>query len=109
MRLPFAEQAVVSDTKITGYLLNDEHSRGRTKAVFFRSLGFHRDRAQEFRAAVLALAATCDVTERPSRFGRKYAGVGLIRATDGRQVRILSVWLLLGGVPPPALVTAYPA
>ena len=43
MKLPNYKNAVVSQTKITGYLLSIKHRDGRSKAEFFTQLGFSYD------------------------------------------------------------------
>jgi lysophospholipid acyltransferase (LPLAT)-like uncharacterized protein len=40
LKLPNYENAVISETKITGYLLSTKHRDGRSKAEFFTRLGF---------------------------------------------------------------------
>ena|SRR5437867_10843013 len=40
MKLPNFDKAVVSEEKITGYLLNPLHADGAAKARFFAALGF---------------------------------------------------------------------
>ena len=109
MKLPFADQAVVSETKLVDYLLNPDHPRGRGKARFFVALGFRRERPEILREALLRLAATAEMTETSGMFGRKFVGVGEIDTPGGLTARVVSVWMLPDGVPPPQLVTAYPA
>lgn len=104
MKLPFADQAVVPDAKILEYL----HPTGRDKAVFFALLGFRRDQPEVFRLALVGLAATIDVVEVVSKFELKYVGTGELRGPLGGRVRVLTVWMLRDGQPPPILVTAYP-
>jgi hypothetical protein len=40
MKLPNSLRATVSRTKVLGYLLDDSHPRGKSKAAFFRRHGF---------------------------------------------------------------------
>ena len=109
MQLPYADRAVVPVRKITEYLLNEAHPQGRTKAAFFQRLGFRREQPDQLQRALLQLAQTSDMTETAFAFGRKYAGVGVITAPNGRRVRLVTVWVLRANQPPPVLVTAYPA
>jgi hypothetical protein len=108
MSLPFADQAIVSQAKLVDYLLNPNHPRGRGKAQFFLGLGFRRDHPELLRQALLRVAATAEMTETRGMFGRKFVGTGELETPGGRTVRILTVWMLADGVPPPQLVTAYP-
>ena len=38
MQLPHLDEAHVSESKISGYLLADDHASGRSKALFFNNL-----------------------------------------------------------------------
>jgi hypothetical protein len=109
MRLPYADQATVPEGKLVDYLLNVDHPAGQAKARFFLMLGFRREQPEPLRAALLGLAATAEMTETTTVFGRKFVGFGEIRTPSGRVVEIVTVWFLSGGQPPPRLVTAYPA
>jgi hypothetical protein len=109
MRLPYAELAVLPFEKVTGYLLNDAHPEGRSKAAFFQRVGFRTDEPHILRRALLDLAPVVDVEEIVFTFGRKYIGVGIIRTPSGREVAVVTVWVLRRGQPPPYFVTAYPA
>ena len=40
MKLPRAEQAYIPSTKLSGYLLSETHSVGKSKAKLLRSVGF---------------------------------------------------------------------
>lgn len=108
-RLPHAEQAMIEERKIVDYLLNPSHPQGQAKARFFERLGFDRERPEHLRAALSQLAVTSKVVERESPYGRKFIGVGTIRSPSGRSARVTTVWIMLGGLPPPILVTAYPS
>jgi hypothetical protein len=95
--------------KVTEYLLNEAHPQGRAKAAFLRRLGFRREQPDPLRRALLQLARTSDMTETTFEFGGKYAGVGVLNAPNGQEVRVLTVWVLHANQPPPILVTAKPA
>jgi hypothetical protein len=109
VKLPFADQATVSERKISEYLLNADHPRGRGKARFFLRLGFSRDQPHVLGEALMRLAATAEMDETTSIFGRKFVGTGQLETPGGRTVRVVTVWMLADGAPPPRLVTAYPA
>ena len=95
--------------KITGYLLNDAHPEGSGKAAFFRHFGFRADQPDVLQAALLGLARTIEVQESTFPHGLKYVGVGVLTCPNGRRARILTVWVMRLGHPPPYFVTAYPA
>jgi hypothetical protein len=108
MRLPFVDQASVSQTKLVEYLLNPDHPRGRGKAQFFLRLGFRREQPDILRQALLRLAATAEMAETKGMFGRKFVGAGELETPGGRTVHVVTVWMLADGAPPPQLVTAFP-
>ena len=84
MRLPNAENAIVEDSKITEYLLCDEHEDGRGKAEFFKSFGFSLDTPDVLKQALLDLVRNTDVAfVQPSPHGMKYTVEGAIRAPGG--------------------------
>ena len=109
MKLPYGELAVVSDAKLVDYLLNPGHPQGRGKAAFFSGLGYRREQPEVLRRALLDLARTIEVSETTSVFGRKFSGQGEVQTPSGRTVRLITVWMLPDGQPPPQLVTAYPS
>ena len=109
VRLPFADQAIVEERKLTEYLLNPTHPQGHSKAVFFGRLGFNREHPDLLRQALLQIARTADMEESRSDSGTKYVGITTLKAPSGREGRVATVWILMAGVPPPILVTAYPA
>jgi hypothetical protein len=47
VKLPSYKNGVVSQTKITGYLLSIKHRDGRSKAEFFTQLGFSYDAKED--------------------------------------------------------------
>lgn len=109
MKLPYLEQAVVPEAKLTGYLLNPLHPKGRSKAAFLLHVGFTPERADELRRALLAAAGEVDMVEIVSPYGLKYTGAGVLRTPTGTDVAFRTMWVLLDNVPPPFFVTAYPA
>lgn len=108
MRLPHAEDAVVPEVKLTEYLLNENHPEGRSKARFLLQRGFSRAEPDTLREALLELARTSQMVERPFGYGIKYSGIGPLECPDGSRHGFVTVWVLIDGVPPPRLVTAYP-
>ena len=94
----------VDTRKVRDYLLAPDHPEGGSKASFFMSLGFDRDRPWELVAELRALGASEDAMGPvATQYGRKYVVDGAIR---GAPVR--TVWIVdstEGGV---RFVTAYP-
>jgi hypothetical protein len=109
VKLPFLEQAIVSDAKLVSYLLDPLHPKGRSKADFLLRAGFASERPDELRQALLAAAAGTEMEEIVFPYGLKYTGIGSLRTPRGVEVAVRTVWVLLNGMPPPLFVTAYPA
>ncbi len=108
MKLPHGNRAVVDEQKVREYLLSESHPVGRFKAAFFRGLGFGRENWQEFRDAILPLAADGDaVEEESSEYGQKYRIVGEIVGPNSA-AEVVTVWILRSGADRPSLVTVYP-
>ncbi|MFM8733699.1 MAG: DUF6883 domain-containing protein [Pirellulales bacterium] len=108
MPIPNVTAANVAAQKVRDYLLNPEHPDGGSKAAWFHSLGYARDRWQELASDLLALAATCEqfATVR-TPFGVKYVVKGRIGRGSHCSASVLAVWIVEAGRPP-RLVTAYP-
>ena len=108
MSIPNADQAIVTPEKVRDYLLNLEHPDGGSKAVWFHSLGYARDRWQELVDDLLAIARGCpEFDTETTRFGIKYKAAGEIGRPNHRPGNVLTVWIVEDD-DPPRLVTAYP-
>lgn len=110
MALPNAAQAYVEENKIRGYLLNDSHPQGRTKAVFFRAFGFTPAQWEELADALCAQGRQGSIVNTLSLPDSvQYAVEGDMVAPDGRTPRVRTVWETRPDDPRPRLITAYPA
>ncbi len=109
MRLPCAEEAIVTRKKIEHYLLCFDHPTGRFKAEFFSGYGFSVDSWNVLADALTRHATAHDVAELvDSAFGTKYIIEGSLDAPDGRRPFVRVVWFVERGETAPRLVTAYP-
>jgi hypothetical protein len=108
MPIPNATEATAATEKVRDSLLNPEHPDGGSKAAWFHSLGYARDRWHELAMDLLSLAATCEqfATVR-TPFGVKYVVKGRIGRGSRRSANVLVVWIVEADRPP-RLVTAYP-
>lgn len=107
--LPNADQAVVDDDKLRGYLLNVQHPLGGPKARFFIRFGFMSDEPESLRDALLQHGRQHEiagVVQRPH--GMVYLVEGPIGAPDGRAPWVRTAWMIRIGEEFPRLVTAYP-
>jgi len=109
LKLPNYENAVISETKITGYLLSTKHRDGRSKAEFFTRLGFSSGAWEELVKALLHHAAENEVAKiEDSPFGTRYIIEGVLSTPDRRGAVVRSVWFIETGEQIPRFVTAYP-
>jgi hypothetical protein len=110
MRLPGAETAVVPVEKLVGYLLSLSHPVGRSKAVFFRSLGYDETNADLLAVGLISIVADNEVIEtETTAFGTKYAVEGPLVTPGGVTTTLRTVWMIRTGEAAPRFVTAYPA
>jgi len=109
MRLPNAHIAVVDREKIDEYLLNLSHRYGASKARFFLGFGFQMDEWEVFAEALREHAQRHEIRiVRQTRWGPRYEIDGELKAPDGQQPRIRTVWQVDEGQIAPRLITAYP-
>lgn len=52
------DAAIIEETKLTGYLLNPSHERGRHKAAFFARFGYTSANWQDFGHTLIEHART---------------------------------------------------
>jgi hypothetical protein len=109
MKLPEHEQAVVSERKITGYLLSLSHRDGRSKAAFFMRFGFTLNDWPVLAAALRRHAAEHEVAAtETTAFGTNYVVEGPLLVPDGRSPHVRVVWFIATDERIPTLATAYP-
>lgn len=109
MKLPGVERAHIDPTQVRDYLLSVSHPIGRSKAAFFRRLGYTDTEWQrrEVDLRALAIAGQASPGE-VTRHGRKFLVRGTLRGPSGKQAAIVTVWILRTGEETVRLVTAYP-
>ena len=99
----------MTEAKIKGYLLNDAHPQGRSKARFFRAFGFTPERWEEMAAALCLQAAQGAITDTVTLpDSKQYAVEGELAAPDRRAPHVRTVWETRPDAPRPRLITAYP-
>lgn len=109
MKLPYAEHCYVAEAKITLYLLNLNHPKGGTKAVFFMAFGFIIEKWEVMVSALQQHAMNHEVVDvKQTPHCMSYSVDGEISSPDGRNPHIRSVWCIKHGETIPMLVTAYP-
>ena len=108
MQLPNLTGAVVAPEKVHDYLLTEEPEKGRGKPGFFVRFGFVREQWEVLADALREHAERHDATEQPDPWGTKYLITGEIESPDGRNLRILEVWLVDTGKDVPRFISARP-
>ena len=108
-RLPGAAAAIVPPRKVTDYLLNLDHARGRHKALFFLRRGFDLSVWQHLAKALCRHPQLNDVvTAAETEFGQRWRVERSIETPDGSNPCIVTVWQTAPGTPAPMLITAFP-
>jgi N-acetylglutamate synthase-like GNAT family acetyltransferase len=78
--LPNRENAFIQPEKLTGYLLSETHSVGKSKAKFFCELGFNEENVDILEQELLKVANFQEITETiTTKHGTKYVIIGIIR------------------------------
>jgi hypothetical protein len=109
MKLPHGDQATIHPSKLGDYLLSLTHPVGRSKAQFFRSLGFDETNVQLLEQGLLLIAETEEITTVvASPHGQKYTIEGRLQTPTGRVIGVRTVWIIENGQQAPRFVTAYP-
>ncbi len=109
MRLPNAEEAIISAEKLRGYLLSAAHPGGGSKAKFFANLGYTEVGWATLEADLRAQHLSLEAEEVPStEHGRKFTITGLLAGPAGKSAIVISIWMIDRGEDVPRFLTAYP-
>ena len=108
-KLPRANEAVVSRTKVVEYLLSHSHPDGQGKARFFNAHGFSEANWEQLAAALRSHGTSHAVQEAvETHYEFRYLVEGALPSPNGRTPRVRTVWFIRAGYAIPELVTAYP-
>lgn len=109
MKLPNREHAYIPQAKLINYLLSESHVVGRSKAIFFRNLGFNEMSVALLEKALLLIAQNEEVTEIISSVhGKKFLIDGYIQSPNRRTAKVRTIWIIDKNQDKPRFVTAYP-
>lgn len=109
MTLPDKENAYIPLLKIKDYLLSETHPIGKSKAKFFRSLGFNDTNGDLLKQGLLTIARMDDIREAvSSTHGVKYVIDSRLQTPSGEAVKIRTIWIIDKGQTRPRFVTTYP-
>lgn len=82
---------------------------GKSKARFFRAVGFEASHQQLLNDTLLDVARSAEIRELvTSPFGTKYVVEAAISTPVGTRVQVRTVWIIETSQQNPRLVTAYP-
>jgi hypothetical protein len=110
MKLPNRESTVIPHSKLTDYLLSQNHAIGKSKSKFFRQFGFDETNIDEFERGLKEIAQENDFIEQISvPHGEKYVINGILKTPAGRPIAVTTIWIIEKGEITPRFVTAYPA
>jgi hypothetical protein len=108
-RIPNAENAIVDAEKIRDYILSFSHPIGRFKAAIFNKLGYSAENWEVFERCLRELILTNEVAKfEESQYGRKFIVEGLVISPTGKNVHLVTVWIILKEEFAPRFVTVYP-
>ncbi|MFE1603302.1 DUF6883 domain-containing protein [Methylobacterium sp. ID0610] len=105
---PFPSGFEVPHEKVVSYLLDLSHPRGGSKAKFFLSFGFSRERPAEFAAALTGHVRVQPGRPLPDGEPVTLVFEGAIPSPDGRNPLARSVWRVEPGGDVARLITVVP-
>ena len=109
MKLPNAENAIIAEDKLAGYLLDLGHRRGGSKAKLLHSLGYETQHWQRLADDVRQQHLTAEVIEeRDTVWGRRYDIVAPLTGPSGDAVLFRTIWQIDLGSDRPRFITMYP-
>lgn len=88
--------SVIPGEKLTGYILNKEHPRGRDKAIAFeKALGYNQENYKDLAKIIKNNLKSSPATYKGSgKYGDRYEIAMDITGPNGKTARVLTGWLL---------------
>jgi hypothetical protein len=109
VKLPNSNRLIISSNKLKNYLISETHPVGRSKAKFFRSLGFDDHNLDALTLSLKKIAHLNEIKEsRKVPYGTNYVIEGIINSPNGSSVEVVTVWFIEQEGSQPRFVTAYP-
>ena len=108
MSLPNPQQALISQQKITQYLLSSTHPVGRFKAAFFQALGYRLEHWERLEADIRKSLLHPAISVGRSAYGEKYTITSIWNCPNQKSTQVVTVWIILNGEDFPRFITAYP-
>ena len=111
MKLPNSKNAIISKKKLTDYLLSLTHEKGKSKAKFFRGIGFNETNVEKLETALLKIGkskSVIKVDKTKSNYVIKYVIDGFVESPNGKRYKIRTVWAIKLDSKIPRFITAVP-
>lgn len=109
MKLPNGQNAIIDESKISNYLLNESHKVGWSKAKYLRKAGFNESNIDLLKNNLLHLACYGEIVEqKKSVHGEKFVVLGSFTSPIQKEVTLNTVWCIDKGKTNPRFITAYP-
>lgn len=109
MKIPNCERALVDIRKLTEYILNPNHLRGRHKArVFASALGLTAHDAELLQDALLKAACNDSAVQGSGdEYGQRYTVDFTMIGDEGQEAIVRSSWIIMRDEDFPRLTTCY--
>jgi hypothetical protein len=109
MKIPNIENGKVARDKIFDYLLDALHVSGQSKAGFFLAVGYTLEGWELLAEDLKKHGRENEGKEiEKNAWGVKYSVEAGIKAPNGRQYYIRTIWMIDSETTEPRLITAYP-
>ncbi len=109
MKLPYAKNVVIPKEKLVNYILSETHPTGKFKAKIFRKIGFDESKINTFEKELKQIADSEEIIkEITSKYGTKYIIDGQIKGSEGKAIKVRTIWIIEIGEIKPRFITIYP-
>lgn len=107
-KLPNYKNAVIPDEKISGYILNKSHVKGKDKAVAFeKALGYNIYNKDLLIAEIYkGLNSNIAVKREKTKYGQPFSVTMKVKGVNGKEAYIKTGWIIDTGKNDPRLVSA---
>lgn len=109
MKLPNSSKAIIPKEKLIDYILSETHTGGKSKAKFFRAVGFNETNIPLLENSLRKIAIKDEIKNVfESVHGVKYIIEGNINTPNKKIVQIRTIWIIEPNQEKPRFVTTYP-
>jgi Domain of unknown function (DUF6883) len=108
MQLPNRALAVITEEKLTDYLLNIGHKRGGTKARLLERFGYIVQNWRQLEADIRSGLGTAVDVVRTTEYGTRDEPRMTLQTPLGMPLTLRTIWQIDDGTDVPRLITPYP-